>query len=725
MNQGKVKGSVPKAIQARLAALRRALRAWLWLDGLAALCVAAVPLCVLSLAADHTFRMDRPQRALCLAVAAVVLGAAAWRRLLRPLSRRIHDDALGLAIERRHPELGQRLITALQLARQPHPHALGCSPGLAAATVEAAARAVAGLDFRDALDRRRRNWNAARVAGVACLFAAACAAFPGTMRLWFQRNVLLGNALWPQKTHLRILGTRDGTLACARGDDLTVHVQADPAGVVPSIVTMQFRFQGGASGREPMVMVGANRFRMTFRNVLEPLRLRAWGGDAETPWCQVRLAERPAVESLSLRYQPPAYIGTSPVQLPANIGPHPVPFGSTLAIEGVATKDLARATLAFGKSEPQPCKLAGPRRFRTTLAGPRLRDGAYALELLDTQGYTTRPPVRFSLKIVPDLKPVVRARLEGIGDLIVPQARIPIACKMTDDHAVVKAEIVATQHLEGSETPQPKRLAFGSPDLFGRKQVAARHCLEAQPLALPLGSHLTLRVEALDNDSVTGPKTGTSNTFSLRVVSEAELRASLLRREQEQRLEFERLLRDQRKLLADTRALLAELKDNDTPALSDDGRRLLAAAEKKQRLVGNRCIAIAERFGAILAEAENNRLEEASTTIRERLEARIIQPLRLLARRGVLQAADCLDLARNAASQPPAPGKPGRAALDAAAAEQQKIVGTMMNILKNMVKWEGYQEAVNLLRDVLKAQEGVNAETIREYRRRIEKIFDK
>ena len=41
-----------------------------------------------------------------------------------------------------------------------------------------------------------------------------------------------------------------------------------------------------------------------------------------------------------------------------------------------------------------------------------------------------------------------------------------------------------------------------------------------------------------------------------------------------------------------------------------------------------------------------------------------------------------------------------------------------------MVKWEGYQEAVSLLREVLKAQNQVSDETAREYRRRIEKIFE-
>jgi hypothetical protein len=295
---------------------------------------------------------------------------------------------------------------------------------------------------------------------------------------------------------------------------------------------------------------------------------------------------------------------------------------------------------------------------------------------------------------------------------------------MTDDYAVVSADIVHTRHVEGEDAAEPQRLAFGRPGMFGGKEVAATHRLEAQPLGLDVGTIFTFRIEARDNDTIDGPKVGVSGAFSLRVVTEDELRAELLRREQEQRMEFERLLRDQQKLLENTKAFLASIQDADTSALSDAERRLLGESEKRQRLVGNRCIAIASRFGAILAEFENNRLEEAETAVRVRLGERIMAPLRLLARRGTLEAADRLDAARKAALQPAPDDTPGRDALVEAGGEQERILEIMRNILKNMVKWEGYQEAVSLLREVLKAQRHVSEQTLREYRNRIEKIFD-
>ena len=720
--------SPPLPVSAKLAALRRAVSLWFWIDGLTWLCLTGVGLAALSLLVDRTFRMDGTQRVLSLLIALGVLAGVAWRRVVRPLARALHDDALSLAVESRHGELGQGLITAVQLSRVPDARAIGSSPAMVRAAIQAGLDSAAGVDFNDTLDARRRRRNLAFSGIAVAVVAAASVLFPGTLGLWFSRNVLLSGRHWPQNTLLSILGANNDVLVCPRGDDLTVHVEAAPEGVVPSTVTLRYRERHGESGREPMVKVGPHTFRTILKNVLKPLDLYAYGGDGETPWCAVRLVERPGLASLRLAYQPPSYIGPSRVALPSNIGPHPVPFGSTVVVEGQAAKDLQEVALAFGKDKPRLLRLDALRTFHTTLAGDRLRSGSYALMLTDTDGYASKRPARFSLRVVPDRKPTVRARLEGIGDLIVPRATVPIACRLTDDYAVVAADIVYALHVEGEGDPTPRRLPFGARErLDGRKELATVHRLEAEPLGLQVGAHLTFRVEARDNDRVTGPKTGASGTFSLRVVTEDELRAELLRREQEQRLEFERLLRDQTKLLENTKALLAALKDRDTPALAAKERRLLGSSEKKQRLVGTRCVAVAERFTAILAEAENNKLEEADTPIRERLEARIIDPLRLLARRGVLQAADLLDVARKAAARKPDAAdatKPGRVALVDAAAQQRQIVMTMRNILRNMVKWEGYQEAVSLLREVLKAQNQVSDETAREYRRRIEKIFE-
>jgi len=711
----------PAVLRRRLGRLRWARAAWMAVDTLAALGIVAAVFVAVSLLLDRTFRFDTAQRAMILGMAGVAAAVVAWRRLVRPLGRGLSDDALARVVEARHGRLGESLLAALQFSRMDDPEAIGYSPAMVRAAIDLGLRRSADVDFLQTLDRRRRNRNLLVVGGAVVVLAVAGLLAPGTMGLWLRRNVLLADVAWPQDTHLAIVGAEGGALVCPRGDDLPVRVQADPDGVVPSVVVVDHRQAGGASGTETMAVVAGGAFRTVFRNVLEPFRVRARGGDAVTPWHEVRLVERPVVEDLRLVYAPPAYVGEGPHDLPKNVGSYPVLEGSRIEVTGAASKDLAWARLSFGKTPPEDLDRTGDRAFRTVLAGDRLRSGVYSVWLQDTTGLASKQPTRFSLRVSPDRAPTVTARLEGIGDLIVPGAVVPVRATLRDDYAVAKAELVCRVHVEEEKgAPPARRFDFGNDVPYGAKKIEAVHRQECAPLDLPVGARLTLGVEAADNDTVSGPKVGASGVFSLKVVTEDELRAELLRREQEQRLEFERLLRDQRKLAENARALAAVLDTLDR-AFEDEDDRLLASTEKRQRLVGGRCTAIAEQMAGILAEVENNRIEEERKAIRHRLAGKIIEPLRLLARRNVPEAADHLDRASNVKD-----GEAGarRAALADAIAEQDRIVAAMRDVLRNMVKWEGYQEAVTLLREVLRAQKNVSEKTLKEYQERIRSIFD-
>ena len=48
----------------------------------------------------------------------------------------------------------------------------------------------------------------------------------------------------------------------------------------------------------------------------------------------------------------------------------------------------------------------------------------------------------------------------------------------------------------------------------------------------------------------------------------------------------------------------------------------------------------------------------------------------------------------------------------------------MRRILRNMLKWEGYQEAVTMLRDILRLETELNEETRQELDRRAAEILN-
>ncbi len=715
--------ALPQSITDRLADLRRRVRTWIVIDGVSRLLAAAVGWVFVSLLVDYLFHMDLPQRVIMLLILLAALGYIAYRRLLRPLGQRLSADDLAMQVERRYPQLGDGLISALQLSRM-NPEATGASPELVNAAIDRGASLAEPLDFSAVLNRKLRTRNVNIAASAVLAFVLAWVGLGGTMPLWAQRNLLLSAAAeWPQNTHLKIVHDKfaDGVLTLARGDDLNLRVEAE--GETPKVVYLDHKPTKGRRRTDQMIKVGDSLFRYELTNVLEPFRFRVRGGDAVTPWHQVKLIDRPTVETLKLYVTPPDYTGRPRRLLPPGEGAYRALEGSTLEVTGVATKDLDRAVLMLGNDRVGDFAIApdNPRAFRYTLAPAALASGSYGVNLLDSDDYWTRRPIRFNVKVAPDEAPSVRAKLVGIGDLITANAVAPITVRVTDDFSIEAVRLTYTvAQLEAGESTEPKTIAIAQvADQLGSSEIDEfTYRLEIGELGVPVDAHVSFKIEAVDNDAVDGPNTGASAVFSAKVVTEQELRNELLRREQEQRVEFERLLKDQQTLEVDARAMLAEV--GAAEKLTPDQFARLGAIEKRQRLVAGRCEGIARQFEQILMEIVNNRLEDAGGPTQRRLQQRIIGPLLDIANVDVRAASDAFDAARKASLE--AERRPQL--MGEAVEHQQAILAQMRLILRNMVKLEGYQEAVNLLREIIKSQKDVNQQTIKELEKQIENIFD-
>jgi hypothetical protein len=109
---------------------------------------------------------------------------------------------------------------------------------------------------------------------------------------------------------------------------------------------------------------------------------------------------------------------------------------------------------------------------------------------------------------------------------------------------------------------------------------------------------------------------------------------------------------------------------------------------------------VRQQFAQVLAEMTINRLDDA--TVRTRLQEGIIDPLAELGTREMSAAADQLrQLAR----------QPAVAAARAVDPAQAQLLARMRAVLDNMLKWEGYQETVSMVREILRLQRELNEET--------------
>jgi hypothetical protein len=498
----------------KLAALRRRIRAWLLLNGAGFLLVTGTGLVFFSLAVDRLAHMDAPQRTVMLVLGLGVMVLLTYRRLVRPLTRPLGENGLCLAVENRHEELRDALITAVQLSSLDEKQSRAFSPAMVREAVRAGARTVAAVDFTDVLDRRRRNRRIAQGSLALVVLLLTCLTAPDAMGIWFRRNVLLQSVEWPRETTLRVVSAEEGEITVPVGADLELRVEADPDGIIPAEVRVEARPKdGGGVSTESMALFEQNVFRHTFKNVQEPFELRASGNDHTTRWFEVRLLPRPEIERLKLTVLLPDYVGEKQRVLAPGQSAYRILKGGSLRLDGLAGKPLSSVRLVRGEQTIAELAPGGQKEFQMEISGGHLKGGRYGLHLTDTAGISTARPVEFVVRIQPDRKPDVRARLSGIGSLILPGAVLPLEIRIQDDFAIVDAWLLAEIGSAETGARQERIEVPGLQAAFTETKDEISHAarVETQPLDLRPDTHLLLRVQARDNDTISGPKVGESS----------------------------------------------------------------------------------------------------------------------------------------------------------------------------------------------------------------------
>ncbi len=701
-----------------LSRLRWRCRTYLLVEGLFQLVLALVAAAAAQLLLDRWLRFSIDQRAVLNSVITLFWVWVIYRYVVLRLIQPLPDHVLAGWIDRSHPALHDQLSTAVEYAHLVRARSAGDdlderaaaavagdSPQLVRAVVLGAVVEAGRVRFASVLNHGRAVRRALELGAILALVSAAMLQLPW-MSVWFQRNWLLREIPWPQNTHLVPRGyDAADSRRMPRGEELLI--EADCIGEKPREVEVVWSSRG-ASGREPMTLVGTDRFEATLGLLQDDVRFRLVGGDERTREYLVQAVEAPHVLTTRARVTPPAYVGAEPYVIDQQTVLELL-AGSTLEIEARLNKQVTR--VEFVGSEPVAGASAAPAVWSADQASPAARivwespaSGIYRIELTDRDGWTDRNPVRYVLKVVPDRAPVARMELVGAGEIVTPFADIPVRLDFDDSYGlatvslnVEKAGAAARQvPLAGVELPSRKLNVETGVALASFDATA--------------GEQIRLWAEAADQDP-RGPNVGRSAAVDLRVVTPEDFLAEMSRRELELRREFEQMLAAQRGLADSLDRLIAELPDGTAPP-ADQVQRLAALA-RQQSSAGLRVGELAQKFDHILAEMRVSKV--ARSEHEARIGQRLVTPLAALSREAIPAAVDAIAVLRQ-------PSDADRRT--ACATAQAEVLRRMKAILANMLEWEGYQEAIALLRDLIAEQGKVREDTSRAVESRLDEILD-
>jgi hypothetical protein len=419
---------VPQVIRRQLARLRRRefLLRLTW--GLAR--VLALVLVLLALACLTDWVIDRFQetpwsvRVALLAVQVAAAAGAAVLFLVVPLLRWPGNTELALQVESKVPDLGHRLISAVQLNR-PGAHTEGMSPQLIGRVTAEAEQRAARLRFTQVADHRRLGRSAALAVPLLLAGGLAFALWPDTVSALLNRQLLadqeiprnvylagLAPDLWWRPSNEEVVLLFKVTGEDVTGD-LEGKVRITPEGQDSEEYPLKLEALKGPGEAVYAARIPPSAVNFTYR---------AWLEDGRLPRTRaVRYSPRPVVTEQQAWVLLPEYIGLRPSKQPyeqeqarAEVvaikdSSARVRVKTQVPVREAVVETLASASL----TEPETVRRRIPLKLEdggsAAVGTFKLLDGetAYRVVVRDEHDFENVPPPRRGVRLIPEDPPQV------------------------------------------------------------------------------------------------------------------------------------------------------------------------------------------------------------------------------------------------------------------------------------------------------------------------------
>jgi hypothetical protein len=528
---------ISDVIQKKIRTLRTSLKSFVAAQGIGAVIV-TVGLCsIVMFLFDYLAPLPALARLVLLCLACSICALVLWRSLLVPFLRRVTDDAIAVAVELKYPQLNDRLISSIQLARTGENEGFFNSPELVGATIKETQEIVEPMRFSGvfSISNLVKTWLLCAL--IVVVIASFCAAEPESARIFLIRYFSPFSAPeWPRYCELEGVNIPK---TIAKGDDLEVEIRSTGRRH-PNTVTIYSKSSSqDYYDAALMLRYGVSSFKKVFENVNEPFKFYAVGGDARTPVYAIDVKVRPFIEEILLWFEFPSYTGmqNTPKESPVKGGTRSdVPVGSKVKFVATANNVLKRAQLKgitnlAGDNVFEGAELENGRTVRGEFV--LMKSITYFFELTDVDGFdnfTNHKPVSYYLRVRPDSPPKVKIAKPGINKEMTSNATLPLEIEITDEYAI-KSACLKYYKIKESEQPtaQEQTLAFKDVKFEGQKECKISYPFELEPLGAKVGESIIYYVQALDFNTFQ-EEPGQSQKFKISIVAPEELQRTYLER---------------------------------------------------------------------------------------------------------------------------------------------------------------------------------------------------
>jgi len=454
---------------------------------------------------------------------------------------RASDDDLARRIGRHYPDVNDRLVNSLQLARplfSKSAEFLG-SPGFALAAFSNTYHSVREIDFLKIVDDRPAKRSAllfflTLALGVAAFLGSKDEMLAATSRLVHFRTFY-------QKPAPFTFVVEPGNIRVMRGDSVRVIVFT--RGEQLPEITLRTRDEGQKefdavtlnSVALDSATASRNHVKSGFIYSLhaeQPAEYYVQAGDIESDRYKVTVLDHPIVRSLLVEVDPPAYTRAKHIALPENIGDLSGVAGTRGVFRVIASKPLAKANIIFTSTDttghrPDTARTSYSLLVNDSIATGTvmfLQSGTYHIALTDRDSVKSEHPIEYSVSITKDMPPEI-VLLEPTDRADLPNnLRLDMLAHIRDDYGFrgvrLGYRISKSKYLKVDSNYTWATVPIPNPNA---QEEDVPYIWNLTPLSIGPEDEVSYVMEVTDNDAVTGPKSARTPEYTVRVPSVEEI----------------------------------------------------------------------------------------------------------------------------------------------------------------------------------------------------------
>lgn len=484
-------------------------------------------------------------------------------------------EQIAVKIERRYPELDNKIINAVLLAQDEVVE----PSGLVEKLVEDALKDLSLYDLRKCVDMRDiKRWGISTcVVSLAVLLYASLS--------WDRFSSSLNAIFHPTKIvaiagSVRIVSVQPGNTAVLSGKDVSVTLKTQ--GAKGKGAEILYRAKGQQPVKRPMFSVSEDEFVYALKEIVVPTEYQVMIGGSSSEMYAIRVVERPVIERIDIGYKHPQYTKLPPRREDGVTGTIRCVVGTSVTVYVHSSKPLETGKLAMldGTS-----KLLTPDKENRNLASSTftvLKDGAYTINIVDKDGIQNDDPVVHPITAVPDRPPVAQFVKPGQDVTITLGETVKLVLEANDDYGVEEVKL-----FEKRSDGSPQKIVKTWRGFVNPVKPVVVYDWKFAAETYETGDLIEYYAVVTDNNEVaTQPGRTETGHYKVKIEDKSKAKAEKERAVAEWEKKLNKILEDQKA----AREFTNKLKDEKRLALQRTG---IASVKEKQSLIRRETLVVA------------------------------------------------------------------------------------------------------------------------------------